>query len=161
MYWTKNKKKYNINTNNLFKELYMPKSSKSPGAVLQSLLDQYHLNPNRLGKEIKLSQSAVRQVVIGKARISAPVALRLEKYFGKKAEYWLDLQIQEDLAEAAKDKQLSGILKTVGSVKNFVARKPAKKTGAGRKAAGRPVKSAKKPAGKRTAKSRKPRAKKA
>jgi addiction module HigA family antidote len=147
----------------------MPKSSKSPGAVLQSLLDQYHLNPNRLGKEIKLSQSAVRQVVIGKARISAPVALRLEKYFGKKAEYWLDLQVKEDLADAAKDKQLSGILKTVGSVKNFVAKKPAKKTakkavkktGAKRKAAGRPAKSAKKPAGKRTAKSRKPRAKRA
>jgi addiction module HigA family antidote len=147
----------------------MPKSSKSPGTVLQSLLDQYHLNPNRLGKEIKLSQSAVRQVVIGKARVSAPVALRLEKYFGKKAEYWLDLQVQEDLAEAAKDKKLSGVLKSIGNVKKFVAKqaakKPAKKTGTRKKAAkktvvkrkaGKPAKSAK-----RTVKSRKPRAKKA
>jgi addiction module HigA family antidote len=137
----------------------MPKLSKSPGEVLQSLLDQYHLNPNRLGKEIKLSQSAVRQIVIGKARISAPVALRLEKYFGKKAEFWLSLQVQYDLADAAKDKKLSGILKSIGDVKEFVpskpARKTAKKTGAKRKAAGRPAKSAKKPA------RAKPRAKKA
>jgi addiction module HigA family antidote len=131
----------------------MPKLSKSPGAVLQSLLDQYHLNPNRLGKEIKLSQSAVRQIVIGKARISAPVALRLAKYFGKKAEYWLELQIQYDLSVASKDKKLSAVLKNVGDVKKFIPKaKPAKKA-APKKAAPKGAKKAKKPA----AKSAKPR----
>jgi addiction module HigA family antidote len=107
----------------------MPKSLQSPGAVLQSLLDQYHLNPNRLGKEIKLSQSAVRQIVIGKARISAPVALRLAKYFGKKAEYWLDLQAKYDISAASKDKKLAAVLKAVGDVKKFVPKPITKKAG--------------------------------
>jgi addiction module HigA family antidote len=121
----------------------MPKSLQSPGTVLQSLLDQYHLNPNRLGKEIKLSQSAVRQIVIGKARISAPVALRLAKYFGKKAEYWLDLQTQYDINAASQDKKLAVVLKAVGNVKNFVpatvAKKTAPKTAVGKGAARKPA----------------------
>jgi addiction module HigA family antidote len=130
----------------------MPKSLQSPGDVLKSLLDQYQLNPNRLGKEIKLSQSAVRQIVIGKSRISAPVALRLAKYFGKKAEYWLDLQVQYDLNTASKNKQLSAVLKTIGGAKKPA---PVKTT---RKPA--PAKTAKKPAAKKPrAKAQKPKAK--
>jgi addiction module HigA family antidote len=139
----------------------MPNSLKSPGAVLQSLLDQYQLNPNRLGKEIKLSQSAVRQIVIGKARISAPVALRLAKYFGKKAEYWLELQIQYDLSAASKDKKLSALLKTVGDVKKFTPAKKAAKKAAPKKAGAKGAKAAKKPRAAKAAKPRKPAAKKA
>jgi addiction module HigA family antidote len=133
----------------------MPNPLRSPGAVLQSLLDQYQLNPNRLGKEIKLSQSAVRQIVIGKARISAPVALRLAKYFGKKAEYWLELQIKYDLSAASKDKKLSAILKNVGDVKKFTPKKKAAKKAAPKKAAPKRAKAAaKKP--RTAAKPRKP-----
>jgi addiction module HigA family antidote len=91
--------------------------AQTPGTVLKTLLDEYQLNPNKLGKEIKLSQSAVRQVAIGKTKISVPVALRFAKYFGTTADYWLDMQKNSDLEEAAKDKELSAILKTIGKAK--------------------------------------------
>jgi addiction module HigA family antidote len=109
----------------------MPKPAiQSPGTVLQSYLDEYQLNPGKLGEAVKLSQSAVRQVVIGKTRISVPVALRLAKYFGNTPEYWIDLQNKFDLAEAAKDSELTAILKGILKAKKPAPKKavaPAKK----------------------------------
>ena len=68
------------------------KSPQSPASALQSLLDEYQLNPFSLSKQIGLSSSAVRQIVIGKSGITVPTALRLAKFFGQSAAYWLDLQ---------------------------------------------------------------------
>jgi addiction module HigA family antidote len=132
----------------------MPKI-QSPGSVLNALLDKYQLNPTALARDIKLSQSAVRQITIEKAKISVSIALRLAKYFGTTAKYWLDIQSAYDLAEAEKDPKLSDIIKTIGKVKTPVA-PPAKKTAA-------PAKKGAKPAAKsaKAAKPPKPAAKKA
>jgi addiction module HigA family antidote len=103
---------------NQFKEHFMVKSAiRTPGAVLQSFLDDYQLNPTVLAKDISMSQSAIRQVVIGKTRISIPVALRLAKYFGNTPEYWIDVQNKYDLFEAAKDSKLTAVLKSIVKVK--------------------------------------------
>ncbi|MDR1949824.1 MAG: HigA family addiction module antidote protein [Spirochaetaceae bacterium] len=129
----------------------MPKPAiQSPGTVLKTLMDEYQLNPTKLAQAIKLSQSAVRQVAIGKTKISVPVALRFAKYFGTTAEYWLDMQAQYDLAESAKDKELSEILQGIQkgkkpapvAVKDEKKAAPAKKAGKAGKAAAadKPVK---------------------
>jgi addiction module HigA family antidote len=92
----------------------MPKKSlNSPGAVLKSLIDEYQLNPNKLALAIKLNQTTIRQIVLGKAKISVPVALRLAKYFGKTAAFWLDLQTEYDLLQAVQDKELAKVLKDI------------------------------------------------
>jgi addiction module HigA family antidote len=121
----------------------MPKPvAQTPGAVLQSYLDEYQLVPGKLAEAVKLSQSAIRQVVIGKTRISVPVALRLAKYFGTTPEYWIDIQNQYDLSEAGKDSELTAILKGIAKAKKPAPKKadkaaaPAKKAPA-RKAAAR------------------------
>jgi addiction module HigA family antidote len=106
---------YNVKHIN-FQGAVMPKL-QSPGGVLQSLLDEYQLNPNKLASEIQVSQSAVRQVIIGKTKISVKFALRLAKYFGNTPKYWLDLQAEYDLDEAAKDAALRDSLKTISKVK--------------------------------------------
>jgi addiction module HigA family antidote len=133
----------------------MPKpANQAPGLVLQSLLDEYQLNPGKLGDAIKLSQSAVRQVVIGKTRISVPVALRLAKYFGNTAEYWIDLQNKYDLAEAAKDSELSAILKGITKGKKPAPKKAEKPAAQAKKAAPKKAaaaKAPKKPAAKKPA----------
>jgi addiction module HigA family antidote len=117
----------------------MPKPAiQSPGVVLQSFLDEYQLNPGKLAQAVNLSQSAVRQVVIGKTRISVPVALRFAKYFGNTPEYWIDLQNKYDLSEASKDNELSAILKGISK-----AKKPAPKKVVPKKA-DKPAASAKK-----------------
>jgi addiction module HigA family antidote len=127
----------------------MPKPAiQTPGAVLQSYLDEYQLNPGKLGEAVKLSQSAVRQIVVGKTRISVPAALRFAKYFGSTAEYWIDLQNKYDLAEAAKDSELSAVLKGIAKAKKPAPKKaekapskksPAKKAPSPRKAAKKTV----------------------
>jgi addiction module HigA family antidote len=95
----------------------MPKSILLPGAALKLKLAEYQLNPTKLAKEIKLSQSAVRQIVIGKTKITVPVALRLAKYFGSTPDYWLDLQKAYDLSEAANDSKLKVILQGINKIK--------------------------------------------
>ncbi|MFP3089499.1 HigA family addiction module antitoxin [Treponema sp. TIM-1] len=133
----------------------MPKPAiQAPGSVLQSLLDEYQLNPGKLGEAINLSQSAVRQVVIGKTRISVPVALRLAKYFGNTAEYWIDLQNKYDLAEAAKDSDLNAILKGISKGKKPAPKKAEKPAAQAKKALPKKApssKPAKKPAAKKVA----------
>jgi addiction module HigA family antidote len=114
----------------------MAKKLQAPGAYLTQLLDKYNLNPFKLSKEIKLSQSAVRLITIGKTKISVPVAMRLSKYFSTNPEFWLQMQMKWDIAEASKDKSLTKIVKSITKVK--------KSTGAGKKPA------AKKPAAKKT-----------
>jgi addiction module HigA family antidote len=122
----------------------MPKPAiQSPGTVLQSFLDDYQLNPGKLGEAVKLSQSAVRQVVIGKTRISVPVALRLAKYFGNTPEYWIDLQNKFDLAEAAKDSELSAILKGISKAKKPAPKKADKAAAPAKKAPARKASSSK------------------
>jgi len=109
----------------------MPKS-QTPASVLQSLMDEYQLNPFSLSKGLHLSNSAVRLLVIGKANISVSTALRLAKFFGQTPAYWLDLQREADLNEASKDKELQDILKAIPKAKkpavpkNGAAGKPAK-----------------------------------
>ncbi|MDR2500543.1 MAG: HigA family addiction module antidote protein [Treponema sp.] len=99
----------------------MPKVTQSPGAVLKAMMEEYQLNPFKLSKDINLSPSGVRQVVIGKTKISVPVALRLAKYFNTTAHYWLDLQKDYELAEAAKDQELSGVISAIEKAKKPAA----------------------------------------
>jgi len=94
----------------------MPKP-QTPASVLQSLMDEYQLNPFSLSKGIHLSNSAARLLVIGKAKISVPTALRLAKFFGQTPAYWLDLQREADIAEASKDNELQAILKAIAKAK--------------------------------------------
>ena len=91
----------------------MPKSSKTPSSELNSLMEEYGINPNTLAKELGLSYSAVRMIALGKIKISAPTALRLAKYFDNTPAFWLSLQQEADLAEAGKDKDLQSALKGI------------------------------------------------
>ena len=107
----------------------MPKTTKTPNSVLMSFMNEYQLNAFSLAKELKLSPTSVRLLTIGKAKITVPTALRLSKFFGQTPAFWLDLQREADLNEAAKDKELSAILKGIGK-----AKKPAAKPKAAAKA---------------------------
>ena len=109
----------------------MAKTLQSPGAFLSLLLEKHNLNPFKLSKGIRLSQSAVRLIVLGETRVSVPVALRLAKYFNTNPEYWLIMQMKWDLAEASKDKALQNTVKSISRHKKDTA--PAKKPAASKK----------------------------
>ncbi|MDR2618179.1 MAG: HigA family addiction module antidote protein [Treponema sp.] len=100
------------------------KVAKDPGSVLKSFIDEYQLNPSKLGSAVKLSQSTVRQITLNKMKISVPVAVRLAKFFGNPVDFWIDLQIKYELSEAAKDEKLNAALKEIQQAKKPA---PAKK----------------------------------
>ncbi len=53
----------------------------------------------RLSKALGIPQTRTSQIIKGRRRISADTALRLGKYFGTTAKFWLGLQNDYDLEE--------------------------------------------------------------
>jgi len=53
----------------------------------------------RLSKDLEISQTRVSEILKGRRRISADTALRLSRYFGNSAKFWLGLQDDYDLEE--------------------------------------------------------------
>ena len=69
-----------------------------PGKILQN----NYLVPNGLSgrqvcRDIGTTHARINEIVRGTRNISASTALRLAKYFGTTAEYWMDLQRDYDL----------------------------------------------------------------
>ena len=54
----------------------------------------------RLAKEIDIPQTRLSEILKGRRRITADTALRLSKYFGNSAKFWLGLQDDYDIEEA-------------------------------------------------------------
>ncbi|MCL4129889.1 UNVERIFIED_CONTAM: hypothetical protein GTU68_050221 [Idotea baltica] len=56
----------------------------------------------RLSKDLNIPQTRTSEIIHGRRRITADTALRLSKYFGTSAQFWLNLQNDYDLEEEAK-----------------------------------------------------------
>ncbi|MCL2066491.1 MAG: HigA family addiction module antitoxin [Treponema sp.] len=91
----------------------MAKTKQSPGSLLLGLLDKHGLNCNRLAREIKCSQTALRLISLDQSRITTSVAMRLAKVFSTNPEFWLVAQMKYDIDQAAGDKKLNKILKGI------------------------------------------------
>lgn len=69
-----------------------------PGEVLfEEFLKPMNISQNRLALNIGVPARRINEVVLGKRSISADSALRLARFFGTSAEFWLGLQAQYDL----------------------------------------------------------------
>jgi addiction module HigA family antidote len=87
-----------------------------PGEILlEEFLIPMEITAYRLSKDISIPQTRVSEILKGNRRITADTALRLSKYFGNSAKFWLGLQDDFDLEEElrAKQKELDGIKKHV------------------------------------------------
>ncbi|GBU29530.1 hypothetical protein R84B8_03102 [Treponema sp. R8-4-B8] len=91
----------------------MARTKQSPGTLLLDLIAKYKLNCNRVSKDIKCSQTALRLISLDKSRITTSIAVRLAKYFGTKPEFWLLAQMDYDLKKAANNKTLIKALKGI------------------------------------------------
>ena len=75
-----------------------------PGEVLQEeFLKPLGLSQNRLGLALGVPARRINEIVLGKRGVSADTALRLGRYFGNSAEFWLGLQMDYDLDTARLD----------------------------------------------------------
>ena len=76
-----------------------------PGEVLsEEFLIPFGISAYKLAKDISIPQTRVSEILKGNRRITADTALRLSKYFGNSAKFWLGLQDDFDLEEEANAK---------------------------------------------------------
>lgn len=69
-----------------------------PGEVLvEEFLKPMELSQNKLALNIGVLARRINEIILEKRRITADTALRLAKFFGTSAEFWLGLQAQYDL----------------------------------------------------------------
>lgn len=78
-----------------------------PGEVLkEEFLEPLNISAYRLSKETFIPQTRISEIIKGNRRITADTALRLAKFFGTSAKFWLGLQDDFDLEEEAKNKSI-------------------------------------------------------
>ena len=83
-----------------------------PGEILQEeFLLPLGLSAYKLSKDVGIPQTRVSEIIKGNRRITADTALRLSKYFGNSAKFWLGLQDDFDIEEEKqlKSKELESI----------------------------------------------------
>ncbi|MBK7357647.1 MAG: HigA family addiction module antidote protein [Saprospiraceae bacterium] len=74
-----------------------------PGEVLlEEFLIPMEITAYKLAQAIQVPQTRISQIIKGNRSISADTALRLSKYFGNSAKFWLGLQNDFDLEEEYK-----------------------------------------------------------
>ena len=81
-------------------------SNVHPGEILLcEFLEPLGVSAYRLSKDLNIPQTRLSQIIKGKRRITADTALRLSKYFGVSAKFWLGLQDDYDLEEERESKK--------------------------------------------------------
>lgn len=76
-----------------------------PGEILnEEFLIPFGISAYRLSKDIGIPQTRISEILKGNRRITADTALRLSRYFGNSAKFWLGLQDDFDIEEENKIK---------------------------------------------------------
>jgi antitoxin HigA-1 len=73
----------------------------SPGEVLQEeFMKPLGLSGNELARHLKVPANRINDIVRDRREISADTALRLARYFGTTARFWLNSQAAYNLSKA-------------------------------------------------------------
>ena len=92
-----------------------------PGEILNNeFLERFEITAYRLSKDLKIPQTRISEIIKGNRRITADTALRLSKYFGNSAKFWLGLQNDYDIEEEKENKE-----KVLSEITQFEGKKVA------------------------------------
>jgi len=83
-----------------------------PGEILlEEFLLPLGISAYKLSKDIGIPQTRTSEILKGNRRITADTALRLSRYFGNSAKFWLGIQDDYDIEveELQKKSELSSI----------------------------------------------------
>ncbi|MEO5789820.1 MAG: HigA family addiction module antitoxin [Gelidibacter sp.] len=87
-----------------------------PGEILNyEFLEPLEISAYRLSKDLKIPQTRISEIIKGNRRITADTALRLSKYFGNSAKFWLGIQNDYDIEEEKENKE-----KELNEIKQYV-----------------------------------------
>ena len=80
-----------MNTNKLLDPI-------TPGEILrEDFMQPLSISINQLARDLSVPPNRISEIVNGKRAITADTALRLQRYFGVEAQFWLNLQNEYDL----------------------------------------------------------------
>lgn len=75
-----------------------------PGDILRTeFLEELNLSQYKLAVDIGIPHSRVTAIIKGRRAITPDTALRLSRYFGTSAEFWLGLQKEFELRQAREE----------------------------------------------------------
>lgn len=75
----------------------MARTPIHPGEILGAELEEIGLSAKRLAGVIEVPPNRLYQLLAGKRSMTADTALRLSRYFGMSAEFWMNLQSSYEL----------------------------------------------------------------
>ena len=87
---------------------------KHPGVILlEEYMQPRGLSQKGLAQDLRVSPQRINEIIKGNRRITTDTALRLSRYFGISALYWLDLQARHDIEKAEESGMVDQIYQQV------------------------------------------------
>jgi antitoxin HigA-1 len=74
-----------------------------PGEILREELQARAISANRLSLDLGVPSGRIVEILNRKRGITPDTALRLGRYFGNSPQFWMNLQVQYDLAVAERE----------------------------------------------------------
>jgi antitoxin HigA-1 len=82
------------------------RSPTHPGEMLlEEFLQPMNLSQRELAEALHVPYQRINEIVNGRRGITPSTALRLAKFFGMSADFWMNLQLRWDLYFAQKEEQ--------------------------------------------------------
>jgi antitoxin HigA-1 len=78
----------------------MARTPIHPGEILADELDEIGLSAAGLARLVDVPANRISQIVAGRRNVTADTALRLGRYFGTSADFWMNLQKTYELDRA-------------------------------------------------------------
>src|SRR5262249_21955606 len=78
----------------------MPRSAIHPGAHLADAIAAMNITATQLARDLRVPPNRITAILQGRRAITADTALRLARYFGTSAAFWMNLQQLFDLRVA-------------------------------------------------------------
>lgn len=76
-----------------------------PGEILrEEVLVPLGLSANGLARELRVPVTRINEILHGRRSITADTALRLARYLGTTAQFWMNLQARYDLKMTERDR---------------------------------------------------------
>jgi addiction module HigA family antidote len=75
-----------------------------PGRFLKRELEARGLSANQIALDLGVPSGRITDILNGRRAITADTAVRLGRYFGNGAQFWLDLQSQYEIGVVERDR---------------------------------------------------------